>query len=163
MFREMRRSNQQLSHGECERILKQGKTGVLAVLGDGGYPYAVPLNYYYSDGKIYFHCAKEGHKLDAIVKCPKVSFCVIDRDDILAEKLTTLYKSVTVFGKAEIIEDEAQACTSVTELSIKYCPDQLDKIVEETNRDLGRLCMVKISIEHMTGKQGKELMKEEIG
>ena len=67
MFRKMRRFKQQLSEEECLEILKTAKRGVLAVLGDEGYPYAVPLDFVYEDGKIYFHCAKEGHKLDAIL------------------------------------------------------------------------------------------------
>ena len=103
MFRDMRRNSQKLTDEESVSILQKATSGVLAVIGDEDYPYAVPLSYVYCDFKIYIHCATQGHKLDAITKCPKVSFCVIDRDDILAEKLTTLYKSVTVFGKAEIL------------------------------------------------------------
>lgn len=162
MFREMRRNKQQLSDEECERILERGKTGVLAVLGDDGYPYTVPINYYYNVGKIYLHCAKTGHKLDAIKDEPKVSFCVVDRDDILQEKYTTLYRSVVAFGKAEILTDEEEMRSSVTALAKKYCPDFLEGIPAEVEREFGILCMIKINIEHMTGKQGRELMKEEI-
>ena len=162
MFREMRRIKQQLSKEECEEILAQGKTGVLAVLGDDGYPYTVPINYYYTDGKIYLHCAKTGHKLDAIKKEQKVSFCVVARDDILQEKYTTLFKSVVAFGKAEILTDENEMRSSVTALAEKYCTDCLEEIPAEVERGFGILCMIKINIEHMTGKQGKELLKEEI-
>ena len=102
----MRRIKQQLTQEECEKILERGRTGVLAVLGDDGYPYTVPINYYYTDGKIYLHCAKSGHKLDAIRSNPKVSFCVVERDDILQEKFTTLFKSAVAFGKAEILADK---------------------------------------------------------
>lgn len=158
----MRRSKQQLAKEECEEILVREKTGVLAVLGDGGYPYTVPINYYYTDDKIYLHCAKTGHKLDAIKKEQRVSFCVIDRDDILQEKFTTLFKSVVAFGKAEILEDESEMRKAVTAFAEKYCPDFLDRIPSEVERELGILCMIKINIEHMTGKQGKELLKEEI-
>ena len=162
MFREMRRIKQQLSKEECEEILARGKTGVLAVLGDDGYPYTVPINYYYTDGKIYLHCAKTGHKLDAIKKEQKVSFCVVAREDILQEKYTTLFKSVVAFGKAEILTDEAEIRASVTALAEKYCTDCLEGIPAEVEREFGILCMIKINIEHMTGKQGKELLKEEI-
>lgn len=162
MFREMRRIKQQLSKEECEEILARGKTGVLAVLGDDGYPYTVPINYYYTDGKIYLHCAKTGHKLDAIKKEQKVSFCVVARDDILQEKYTTLFKSVVAFGKAEILTDENEMRSSVTSLAEKYCTDCLEGIPAEVERGFGILCMIKINIEHMTGKQGKELLKEEI-
>ena len=78
MFRQMRRNRQQLSRERCEEILSRATSGVLAVLGDEGYPYAVPLSYVYSEGKFYFHCARQGHKLDAIRREPKASFCVID-------------------------------------------------------------------------------------
>ncbi len=158
----MRRSKQQLTKEECEEILIQGKTGVLAVLGDDGYPYTVPINYYYTDGKIYLHCAKTGHKLDAIKEETKVSFCVVDCDDILQEKFTTLYKSVVAFGKAEILTNENEMRSCVTALAEKYCPDFLDKVPSEVEREFGILCMIKINIDHMTGKQGKELLKEEI-
>ena len=106
MFRKMRRFKQQLSNDEALEILKNCKSGVLAVSGDDGYPYTVPLNFVYKDGKIYFHCAKNGHKLDAIKQNKKVSFCVIEKDEVDSEKLTTLFRSVVVFGKAEIMENE---------------------------------------------------------
>ncbi len=131
----MRRSKQQLTKEECEEILIQGKTGVLAVLGDDGYPYTVPINYYYTDGKIYLHCAKTGHKLDAIKEETKVSFCVVDCDDILQEKFTTLYKSVVAFGKAEILTNENEMRSCVTALAEKYCPDFFDKVPSEVERD----------------------------
>ena len=158
----MRRIKQQLTQEECEKILERGRTGVLAVLGDDGYPYTVPINYYYTDSKIYLHCAKSGHKLDAIRSNPKVSFCVVERDDILQEKFTTLFKSAVAFGKAEILADKEEMRSSVTALAEKYCSDFLDEVPAEVERGFGILCMIKISIEHMTGKQGKELLKEEI-
>lgn len=155
----MRRIKQQLTQEECEKILERGRTGVLAVLGDDGYPYTVPINYYYTDGKIYLHCAKSGHKLDAIRSNPKVSFCVVERDDILQEKFTTLFKSAVAFGKAEILADKEEMRSSVTALAEKYCSDFLDEVPEEVERGFDILCMIKINIEHLTGKQGKELIK----
>lgn len=155
----MRRIKQQLTQEECEKILERGRTGVLAVLGDDGYPYTVPINYYYTDGKIYLHCAKSGHKLDAIRSNPKVSFCVVERDDILQEKFTTLFKSAVAFGKAEILTDKEEMRSSVTALAEKYCPDFLDEVPTEVEHGFDILCMIKINIEHLTGKQGKELIK----
>lgn len=155
----MRRIKQQLTQEECEKILERGRTGVLAVLGDDGYPYTVPINYYYTDGKIYLHCAKSGHKLDAIRSNPKVSFCVVERDDILQEKFTTLFKSAVAFGKAEILADKEEMRSSVTALAEKYCSDFLDEVPAEVERGFDILCMIKINIEHLTGKQGKELIK----
>ena len=89
MFREMRRKNQQLPRGECCRILEEATSGVLAVSGDDGYPYAVPLSFAYADGRLYFHVAKSGHKLDALRRNPKASFCIIERDEIVPAEYTT--------------------------------------------------------------------------
>lgn len=104
MFREMRRKKQILSNKENIEILESGTSGVLALLGDDEYPYAVPISYVYDNSKIYFHGAKEGHKIDAIRKCSKASFCVIARDEICPEKYATYFRSVIVFGKIRILE-----------------------------------------------------------
>ena len=81
-FRKMRRFRQQLAKSECDAILSAGTSGTLALLGDNGYPYAVPISYVYADGKLYFHSARTGHKVDAIRQYDKASFCVIAADDI---------------------------------------------------------------------------------
>ena len=94
MFRPMRRHRQQLSQGDCAAILSRGTSGVLAVAGDGGYPYAVPLSYVYQEGTLFFHCAKAGHKLDALRRCSKASFCVIDQDQVVPPEYTTYFRSV---------------------------------------------------------------------
>ena len=160
MFREMRRKKQLLPEAEALEILKSGKTGVLAVSGDGGYPYAVPLNYIYIDGKIYFHCAKSGHKLDAIKSCDKVSFTVIGEDEIYQEKYATNYRSVIVFGRASLMTDEAEMRRIVTAFAEKYCPDFLEGIPAEVDREFPALAMVEIEIEHLTGKEGLYLNKK---
>ena len=108
MFRDMRRKNQLLPQEEAEAILRQGTSGVLSLLGDGGYPYGVPLSYVYHNGKLYFHCAKAGHKLDAIRREGKCSFCVIDQDQVVAEKYTTLFRSVIAFGQVRVLEDDGE-------------------------------------------------------
>ena len=99
-FRKMRRFKQQLSEQATEEVLRRGDTAVLGVINANGYPYTVPVNYLYAKGRIYFHCAKQGEKLDAIRQNDKVSLCVIDQDDIQPEKLTTFYRSVIVFGRS---------------------------------------------------------------
>ena len=103
MFRAMRRKKQQLSPGACAEILRRGTSGVLAVAGDGGYPYAVPLSYVYDGQTVYFHSAKTGHKIDAVAREPRASFCVIDRDEVLPEAFTTAYRSVIVFGRVRVV------------------------------------------------------------
>ena len=157
MFRKMRRFNQQLSLSESIEILEKGKTGVLAVLGDNGYPYAVPLNYVYENGKIYFHCAKAGHKISALQNCEKVSFCVIDKDDVSAEEITTYFRSVIVFGKAEILTEKEDIMKAARILGLKYCKNA-DFIDREIRHFMSTRCCGKSSVEHMTGKQAKELV-----
>ena len=157
MFREMRRKGQQLSTEDCEAILNRGTSGVLAVSGDGDYPYAVPLSYCYDGEKIYFHCAKTGHKLDAIKRNNKVSFCVIDVDDIVPERFTTYYKSVVVFGRAHIITDSGDKRRAITALSEKYSPGEKNT-QREIEQSWERFCMLELDIEHMTGKAARELV-----
>ena len=159
MFREMRRKRQQLTDTECIEILKRNTSGVLAVSGDSGYPYAVPLSYVYDEHTLYFHCAKSGHKLDAIKDCDKVSFCVVDQDLVVPQKYTTYYRSVIVFGRASIIDQEDEIRSAIEKLAIKYysddSKDNRDSFIE---KEYKALCMVKIQIEHMTGKEAKELV-----
>ena len=106
MFREMRRSKQLLSMEDTAAVMNRCTNGVLACLGDDDYPYAVPLSYVYHNGKIYFHSAKTGHKIDAVGKNPKVSFAVVDEDTIVSKEYTTYFRSVIAFGKARIAEGE---------------------------------------------------------
>lgn len=159
MFREMRRKLQQLPQEECERILREGKTAVLALAGDDGYPYAVPVNYVYDSGKIYFHCTKTGHKLDALRRCEKVSMCVVDRDDVAPERLATDYMSVIVFGRARILEDDEEIYRAVEVFGLKYNPDR-EAVRREIRREWDALCCVEITVDHMTGKEGKELARQ---
>ncbi len=157
MFREMRRKAQQLSERECVEILERESSGVLAVSGDEGYPYAVPLSYVYKSGKIYFHCAKQGHKLDSIKKYDKVSFCVIGQDNVIQSEFRTMYRSVIVFGRARLLEDEREIFDSIMSLSKKYSPDIAEEEhLAEIERFKKALCMVEITPEHITGKRSKD-------
>ncbi|NDO47189.1 pyridoxamine 5'-phosphate oxidase family protein [Clostridium sp. MD294] len=161
MFREMRRKNQILSQEESIAILQNGTTGTLAVLGDDDYPYAIPINYFYQDNKIYFHGAKAGHKIDAIKKHNKVSFSVIAQDDIVSEKLTTYFKSVVAFGTARMIEDDAEKRSVMEKLTAKFAPDQPEqKRSEEITTQFAALGIIEMTIEHITGKQALELTKK---
>ncbi len=155
MFREMRRHGQKLEKDENIRILESGKTGVLAVLGDMGYPYTVPLNYVYMDNRIYFHCAREGHKLEAMRGCDKVSFCVIDMDEVVPETLSTDYRSVIVFGRAREVENRAELFGALRSIGEKY--DVNRENMEKELADPGLPVVIAIEIEHISGKQSKSL------
>ena len=162
MFREMRRKGQKLDISECEEILKTSTSGVLGVIGDDGYPYTVPLSHVYYDGKIAFHCAKVGHKIDAIRNNDKVSFTVIAQDEVMPKERTTAYISVIAFGRARIIDDEAGLRRISGLVGEKYSsdfPDDCQKEIDETIAGNTMLC-VEITIEHLSGKCGLEVLKK---
>lgn len=159
-FRPMRRKDQQLSLEETEDILRSGTSGVLALTGDNGYPYAVPMSYVYSGGKIYFHCAKEGHKLDSMLRCDKASFCVTAQDDIVPEQYTTYYKSVIAFGRISFAQGLDELTEGARLLAEKYNPqNDEESLYREINKYIDRLCIPILNIEHMTGKEAIELIK----
>lgn len=158
MFRDMRRKRQMLSNEESIAILEKGTNGTLALYGDDGYPYAVPISYVYSDGKIFFHSAMSGHKVDAIMGNDKVSFCVVERDDIKPAEFTTYFRSVIVFGRARILDNEAEKLAALRLLSDKYSPDE-PGTEDEISRGFSHLLMIAIDIEHMTGKESIELVR----
>lgn len=160
MFREMRRKLQLLDEKESIAILEKGTAGVLALSGDQGYPYAVPISYVYSDLKIYFHSAVSGHKIDAIKNSDKASFCVIDQDCIVPEEYTTYYKSVIAFGKIRILEDETEKRDAIERLAKKYYPaDTWQGRTDTINEAWSRMYLLELTIEHLTGKAAKELMQ----
>lgn len=160
MFRDMRRSKQQLTEAENIEILKQGTYGVLSVAGEDGYPYGVPVNYVYEDGKIYIHGANAGHKIDAIRRNPKVTFCVVDKSDVIKEEYTTRYRSVIAFGKARIVADECEILAAAEKLAIRFWPEDTkehrDRVIHNDIKVLG---IIEIELEHVTGKQQKGLVK----
>lgn len=157
MFREMRRKKQLLSREECVQILRTERRGVLAVNGDDGYPYAIPLNFYYdeTEDKIFFHCAREGHKIDAIRQCNRVCFTVWNRGEQKEGDWSYYVRSVVSFGTARPVEDEAQRYGKLRTFGMKYYPteEELDK---ELERDFNRVQLMEITVEHMTGKQVHE-------
>ncbi|MEI0478297.1 pyridoxamine 5'-phosphate oxidase family protein [Brachyspira pulli] len=161
MFREMRRKKQLLSNSDSISILKKCTSGVLAVSGDDDYPYTVPLSYVYDDNKIFFHAAKSGYKLDAIKNNNKVSFCVIEKDDIKPEEYTTYYRSVIVFGRAFIIEDDNIKRGAIEKLALKYYPDDIKENRDKAiNNEYNALCIIELDIEYMTGKEAIELINK---
>lgn len=158
-FREMRRKRQQLSEDEVDRILSSSTSGTLALLGDGGYPYAVPVSYVYSDDKLYFHSALAGHKVDAIINCDKASFCVIEQDDVKPEKYTTYFRSVIAFGRVHIIDDEQEKVETARLLGDRYNPNNDESLMIEMEKGLSRMLMIRFDIEHITGKEAIELVR----
>ena len=164
MFREMKRNKQALSTEEIKRILEEGTSGVLALAGDDDYPYALPISYVYSDGKLYFHCAREGHKLDAIRRNPKASFCIIGQDKVSPSEYTTHYESVIAFGRIRIMEDEIQMLSAIRKISDKYCASEGEEHRERAiSKEWKALCLLEMEIDHISGKQARELMMQRRG
>lgn len=160
MFHEMRRKKQALSFAKCEEILRRATFGVLALSEADAYPYAVPLSYVYADSKIYFHSALEGHKIDAVPKCGRASFCVIDQDDIKPEEYTTYFRSMIAFGTIRIMEEEDAVRAAIEKLAVKYYPqDQAENRSRTIDNAWHKFYMLELSIEHMTGKEALELVK----
>ncbi len=164
MFREMRRGKQALHTAACEEVLKRGTAGVLAVAGDDGYPYAVPLSYVYDAGRqaIYFHSALSGHKLDAVRRNSKVSFCVVDKDSVMPKEYTTYFRSVIVFGTIRILEDGGEKYHAIEALALKYAPDDSREGRDRVIGDGTRFCMLELKIEHMSGKEARELSRHKL-
>lgn len=155
MFRKMRRIKQQLTDEQCIEILQKESRGVLAVLGDGGYPYAVPLDFVYRDGKLCFHSAVEGHKVDALKACSKVSFCVMDKGEAVEDDWALWFNSVICFGKMRLVEDPEETVAIARALGLKYYPTE-QEVEEEIRRDVHRVLCMELTIEHMTGKRVHE-------
>ena len=153
MFRPMRRFKQQISDAECKEILKNEKRGVLSLLGDDGYPYGLPMSHLYSeeDNKIYFHGAKEGHKIDAIKNYEKASFCVYDSGYRKEDDWALNINSVIVFGKIRLVTDPDLTRQICTKLVQKFTDDQ-EYLEKELKNALPRVQCLELEIEHMTGK-----------
>ncbi len=151
MFRKMRRFKQEIPQQECIDILKEQPRGVLSVYGEDGYPYAFPMNYLYMDGKLYFHCAKEGHKLDAIDVNNKVSFCVMDEGFRKRGDWALNIRSIVIFGRVKRIDDVDEALKIARQLGLKYYPTA-ESVEEEIHKAIARVKILELSIDHMTGK-----------
>ena len=159
-FRPMRRIRQQLAPEEAEAILREGSAGVLAVLGDGGWPYTVPLSYVWHDGCVYLHCARSGHLLDAVRACEKTSFCVVAQDRVVPEEYATRYRSVVVFGAAAEVSDPDESRRALAAMGDKYNPAGAPEDRDwRINRQLPALTVLRLTPAHITGKQSLELTR----
>ena len=153
MFRTMRRYKQQISGEECIRILQEEKRGILSVHGEDGYPYGIPMNHWYNpeDGKLYFHGAKTGHKIDAIAKDNRVGYCVHDAGYRKEGEWALNISSVVVFGRISPVTDEEKAKMICENLCRKFT-DNEEYIQKELQNALPRVQCLELTIDHMTGK-----------
>ena len=162
MFRKMRRNKCELSSETAEKILREGIFGVLSLSGDDGYSYGVPINYAVEGKKIFFHSAKSGHKLDAIKNNDKVSFCVVDMHEVVAEEFTSYFSSVIAFGRIKILaDDEVEAKRHALELlADKYSPNVNSELREKELSRVNAVSILVLEIEHLTGKAARELVRD---
>lgn len=154
----MRRFRQLLSVEDAEKILHTMTHGVLAVDGDDDFPYAVPLSYVYDGKALYFHSAKDGHKIDAIERNPKASFCVVAEDNVVPDEFTTYFRSTIVFGSAEILTDPSDIIYGLKILSEKYSKG-IDP-THEIEKCLDRVLVIRLNISAITGKESIELVNK---
>lgn len=154
-FRPMRRFKQQMTDDECIALLERAPRGVLAVLGDAGYPYTVPLDFLYADGHLYFHCAREGHKLDAIRRCNKVSFSVLNEGTKEPDSWWYHFDSVVCFGRITIIDDPTHTDTLLRQIGAKYFPQGYD-LEDDMQKNAPRAFVLDLKIEHLSGKHVRE-------
>jgi len=153
MFRPMMRNKQELPKEECVSILKAQLRGVLSVLGDDEYPYGMPINHLYceEDGKIYFHGGITGHKIDAMRRHDKVSFCVYDEGFRKDGDWALNIRSVIVFGRIQFEEDREKTIEICRRLCHKFTNDE-DYIDAEIKRSVRGTLLFALVPEHMTGK-----------
>lgn len=151
MFRELRRKEKELKEVEVSEMLKNCEYGILSTTSENGYAYGVPLSYVYANGSIYFHCATEGYKLDNIMNNDKVSFCVVGQTAVLPDKFSTKYESVILFGRAnEVFDNEKEE--ALLGLIEKYSKDYIKEGKEYIKRASFKTKVIKITVEHISGK-----------
>lgn len=157
VFRPVARAKQALSQAECIRIMKTVKRGFLSVLGDGDFPYVLPINHWYDqeDGKLYFHSGMAGHKIDAMRRWDKASFCVLEQAETDEDGWSLYYHSVIVFGRLEIVEDHDRALEISRKLSYQFTDDR-DYIEWEVTHAGYRVLCFSLTPEHITGKRVHE-------
>lgn len=170
MLPPMRRKRQEMNPADALELLRTGDYGVLAVHGDDGYPYTIPINYVFLEegldgsaekGAFYFHCALDGHKMDAARRDPKASFCVVERHDVVPKKFATTYRSVIAFGQLRIV-GKSEMRDAVYKLTKKFDPEAHETILAEIEKDGPRCAVLELKVDHLTGKLSSDLLKAQI-
>ena len=143
MFRPIRKKKNEIDVNVAQALLQNSRRGVLAVNGDDGYPYAIPVNYLYDteNQKIYFHGARAGHKVDALKACDKICFTVYGNEQIKEEAWAPFMQSVVVFGRCHLLEAGPKATALLKRFAMKYYPNE--QLADE-------------EIEHLSGKEIQE-------
>lgn len=154
-FRPLRRFKQAATPQECERLLSSAKRGILSVHGENGYPYGLPVNYLYLDGKIYFHCAKTGHKLDAVRADDKVCFTVLSEPVKNPGEWWNCFTSVICFGRISELSEKIEKDRLMRLIGAKYFPEGYD-LESDMTKNAGNALILEIKIDHLSGKHVRE-------
>ena len=156
MFRAMRRSRQAMPQEECAAVLERGSHGVLALAGDGDYPYAVPISYVYTNRKLYFHCAKEGHKTDLLRHDSRVCITFVGADEpafVAPAMYTTYFQSAVVIGRASEVTEPEEKAEALRALCRKLTPHDLGEGLEKAiEKSLSVTAVWRVSMDQVTGK-----------
>ncbi len=151
-MREMRRKDKEISPEETQELLRKHEVGIFTTVDQEGQPYGVPVNYVYTDSKIYFHCAKEGHKLDNIRDNNKACFTVYGGNEIIPHRFTTTFESVVAFGRAVVVEDD-EKLEALRLIIERLSPGFEEEGMTYINKSGGATQVVRLDIQHMTGKR----------
>jgi nitroimidazol reductase NimA-like FMN-containing flavoprotein (pyridoxamine 5'-phosphate oxidase superfamily) len=152
MSHPIRRKDRALDEQEAYAILREAGDGVLATMGEDGYPYAVPLNHVLVDGALYLHSAISGHKLENLAFCDKVSYCAVAEREVAPAEVSTNYRSAVVFGRAVRLEDREERRKGLMALLQRFCPDHMDAGLRELENDFEHTAVLRIDIHRITGK-----------
>ena len=158
--RTMRRKKQELTEKEILSVIERNDYGVLSLCGKDGVPYGVPLNYVYEEGRFYFHCAVEGHKLDLIAENEKASFCIVDQSTVIPETFSTDYISVIAFGNVTRIADDDEKRRTLAFLADVLGIDDEDAKRKEVESSFDRVEMLCFRAEHIAGKGSMSVIKD---
>ena len=157
MFREIRRRDRALPEAEAREILARADWGVLSSLGEDGWPYGVPVHHVVLGDQIYIHCAQTGHKLENLSFEPKVSYCAVTRAEILPSELSTDFESAILFGRAEVVADEAERRLALEALLARFAPRHPEEGAESMRKHFARTTVLRITPERITGKARRRL------
>lgn len=156
MEKEMRRKDRLISREECMEALEAAEYGTLATISSDNTPYITPMNFAYYNGAIYFHCARDtGHKLENIEHNKNACFNVVDSVKLIPEKFATKYRSVTVFGEIEIVEEPDEKREGISAIALKLSPDYPDEGIGYIDAAMDKINMLKLKISRITGKASK--------
>jgi nitroimidazol reductase NimA-like FMN-containing flavoprotein (pyridoxamine 5'-phosphate oxidase superfamily) len=151
-FRDIRRADRALTKDQAREILARAEHGVLATVGADGWPYAVPVNHVLSENVLYIHCALEGHKLENIAHEERVSFCAVAGATVLPAKLSTLYESAVVFGRAALVTDPTEKRRALELLAVRFCGALSPEAEKAIATSGSRTAVVRIRLEQIAGK-----------